>query len=93
MYGQDNLITPEEIEGLSIPEQIGYITDKARRVDIFPPEVEGQDNRRIVDVLVGTLKATSSYQRQPYPGKVTVFRAKEIAKSYAVHPTRYTFRK
>jgi amino acid adenylation domain-containing protein len=77
MYGQDNLVTPEELEGLSIPEQIEYITDKARRVNIFPAEAEGQDNRRIVDVLVGTLKATYAYQRQPYPGKVTVFRAQE----------------
>jgi thioesterase domain-containing protein/acyl carrier protein len=77
MYGQDNLVTPEELEGLSIPEQIEYITDKARKVNIFPAEVEGQDNRRIVDVLVGTLKATYAYQRQPYPGKVTVFRAQE----------------
>jgi amino acid adenylation domain-containing protein len=77
MYGQDNLVTAEELEGLNILEQIEYITDKARRVNIFPAEVEGQDNRRIVDVLVGTLKATYAYQRQPYPGKVTVFRAQE----------------
>ena len=77
MYGQDNLVTSEELEGLSISEQIEYITDKARKVKIFPSEVEGQDNRRIVDVLVGTLKATYAYQRQPYPGKVTAFRAQE----------------
>jgi thioesterase domain-containing protein/acyl carrier protein len=77
MYGQDNLVTPEELEGLSIQEQIEYITDKARKVKIFPPEVEGQDNRRIVDVLVGTLKATYAYKRLPYPGKATVFRVRE----------------
>jgi thioesterase domain-containing protein len=77
MYGQDNLVTPEELEGLSISEQIEYIIDKARKVKIFPPEVEGQNNRRIVDVLVGTLKATYAYQREPYPGKVTAFRAQE----------------
>lgn len=75
MFGKDNLVVPEEIVNLSIEEQLDYIIDKARIAKIFPPGVERQNNRRILDVLVGTLKATYSYQRQPYPGKVTVFRA------------------
>jgi amino acid adenylation domain-containing protein len=77
MFGEDNLVSPTEMEHLSIEERLNYIIDKAREAKIFPPGVERQDNRRILDVLVGTLKATYSYQRQPYPGKVTVFRAKE----------------
>jgi amino acid adenylation domain-containing protein len=77
MFGQDNLVTPDEIESLSVEEQIDYIIDKARKVKIFPPGVERKQNRRILDVLVGTLKATYSYVRQSYPGKVTVFRARE----------------
>nr|WP_066382496.1 MULTISPECIES: amino acid adenylation domain-containing protein [unclassified Anabaena] len=77
MFGLDNLVTPAEIAHLSLEEKINYIIDKARKAKIFPPGVERQNNRRILDVLVGTLKATYSYQRQPYPGKVTVFRARE----------------
>lgn len=77
MFGKDNLVTPDEIKHLSVEEQIDYIIEKAREVKIFPPGVERQQNRRILDVLVGTLKATYSYVRQPYPGKVTVFRARE----------------
>ncbi|AFY49162.1 amino acid adenylation enzyme/thioester reductase family protein [Nostoc sp. PCC 7524] len=77
MFGQDNLVTPEEIQHLSLEEKINYIIDKARKAKIFPPGVERQNNRRILDVLVGTLKATYSYKRQPYPGKVTIFRARE----------------
>ena len=75
MFGRDNLVTIAELQGLTIEEQINYIIDTARQVGIFPPDVEDQQNRRILDVLVGTLKATYAYQRQPYPGKVTVFRA------------------
>ncbi|MBW4644832.1 MAG: amino acid adenylation domain-containing protein [Goleter apudmare HA4340-LM2] len=75
MFGQDNLVSPEEIAHLSIEARLDYIIDKARQARIFPPSVERQNNRRILDVLVGTLKATYSYQRQPYPGKVTIFRA------------------
>ncbi|BAY24658.1 amino acid adenylation domain protein [Calothrix sp. NIES-2100] len=74
MSGQDNLVTTDEIKHLSVDEQINYILDKAIKVKILPPS---NQNRRIVDVLVGTLKATYSYEKQPYPGKVTVFRARE----------------
>lgn len=77
MFGLDNLVSSEELEGLTVTAQLDYIIDKARQVGIFPPEVSGQQNRRILDVLVGTLKATYSYRRKPYPGKVTVFRAQE----------------
>ncbi|ARV60046.1 non-ribosomal peptide synthetase [Nostocales cyanobacterium HT-58-2] len=77
MFGQDNLVTQDEIKHLSVDEQIDYIIDKARKVKIFPPTVERRKNRRILDVLVGTLKATYSYVRQPYPGKATIFRARE----------------
>ena len=75
MFGQDNLVSKAELEGLRIDEQINYIIEKARKVGIFPPEVEEQENRRILDVLVGTLKATYAYRRRSYPGKVTIFRA------------------
>ncbi|MDJ0728292.1 MAG: amino acid adenylation domain-containing protein [Prochloraceae cyanobacterium] len=75
MFGKDNLVTKAELAGLSVEAQISYIIDKARTVGIFPPEVEERENRRILDVLVGTLKATYAYRRQAYPGKVTIFRA------------------
>ncbi len=77
MLGQDNLVTPDEIKHLSTDEQINYILDKAVEVKILPPSNQSQQNRRLLDVLVGTLKATYSYVKQPYPGKVTVFRARE----------------
>jgi amino acid adenylation domain-containing protein len=74
MLGQDNLVTPDEIKHLSADVQINYILDKAVELKILP---SSNQNRRIVDVLVGTLKAAYSYVKQPYPGKVTVFRARE----------------
>ncbi|MBN3947422.1 MAG: amino acid adenylation domain-containing protein [Nostoc sp. NMS7] len=77
MLGQDNLITLDEIKNLSVNEQINYILDKAVEVKILPPSNQSQQNRRIVDVLVGTLKATYSYKPEPYPGKVTIFRSRE----------------
>ncbi len=77
MFGQDNLILLAEIENLSVEESLNYIIEKARQAKIFPPGVERHNNRRILDVLVGTLKATYFYQRRPYPGKVTIFRARE----------------
>ncbi|MEQ9486031.1 amino acid adenylation domain-containing protein [Coleofasciculus sp. F4-SAH-05] len=77
MFGQDNLVSPDELQGLTVPEQIDYILAKAQQVGVFPTEGNQEQNRRILDVLVGTLKATYAYKRQPYPSKVTVFRAQE----------------
>ncbi|NJK36320.1 MAG: amino acid adenylation domain-containing protein [Oscillatoriales cyanobacterium RM2_1_1] len=77
MFGLDNLVTPEELQDLTTTEKLNFIIEKSRQVGIFPPEVEHQQNHRILNVLVGTLKATYDYQRQPYSGKVTVFRARE----------------
>jgi len=77
MFGRDNLVDPQELEGLSVPDQLDYIINKAREVGVFSQDSQSQQNRRILDVLVGTLKATYAYKRRPYPGKVTVFRAQE----------------
>jgi amino acid adenylation domain-containing protein len=77
MFGLDNLVSPQEIRHLKLSQQIDYIIEKAKGSGIFPPQVEHQQNRRILEVLVGTLRATYAYHRQPYPGKVTVFRARE----------------
>jgi amino acid adenylation domain-containing protein len=77
IFGRDNLVEPQELEGLSVPDQLEYIINKAREVGVFSQDSQYQQNRRILDVLVGTLKATYAYKRRPYPGKVTVFRAQE----------------
>lgn len=77
MFGMTNLVTEEELTGLSSEEQIEFIIDKAENLGLFPQEASREQNRRFIDVIIGTLKATYCYKRRPYPGKVTVFRAKE----------------
>ncbi|MDJ0554420.1 MAG: amino acid adenylation domain-containing protein [Microcoleaceae cyanobacterium MO_207.B10] len=77
MFGRTDLVTQDELLGLSSEEQIEFIIDKAERLELFPKEATREQNRRFVDVIIGTLKATYSYKRRPYPGKVTVFRAQE----------------
>ncbi len=77
MFGRTNLVSEEELIGFSTEEQIEYIIDKAEKLELFPQEATREQNRRFVDVIIGTLKATYTYKRRPYPGKVTVFRAQE----------------
>ncbi|KAK9718856.1 hypothetical protein K7432_005144 [Basidiobolus ranarum] len=77
MLGFDNLVEPQELENLSIEEQLSYIVKKSRQVGVFSGDADSSKDRRIIDVLVGTLRATYSYKLQHYPGKVTVFRATE----------------
>ncbi|MGB3531924.1 MAG: amino acid adenylation domain-containing protein [Microcoleaceae cyanobacterium] len=77
IFGTDNLVTDEELKALPPEEKIEFIIDKAEKLGLFPPEDSREKNRRFVDVLVGTLKATYGYKRRYYPGKVTVFRPQE----------------
>ncbi|GFZ99055.1 non-ribosomal peptide synthetase [Okeania sp. KiyG1] len=77
MFGVTNLVNEEELIGLNHEEQIEFIIDKAENLKLFPEEATREQNRRFIDVIIGTLKATYAYKRRPYPGKVTVFRGQE----------------
>jgi len=77
MFGLDNFVSPIELVDLTLDEQIELIIDKAKQAGIFPPEVQQPENHRIKEVLVGTLKATFTYQRRRYQSKVTVFQTQE----------------
>lgn len=77
IFGGVNLVDPQELTGLDPEERIELILDKAEAKNLFPPEADREENRRFVDVIIGTLKATYHYQNQHYPGKVTLFRPQE----------------
>ncbi|NEQ83893.1 MAG: amino acid adenylation domain-containing protein, partial [Moorea sp. SIO2I5] len=77
MFGITNLVNEDELVGLSSEDKIEFIIDKAEKLELFPKEATREQNRRFIDVIIGTLKATYTYKRRPYPGKVTVFRAEE----------------
>lgn len=77
IFGGINLVSPQELEGLNAEERVELILDKAEEKKLFPPDSDRAQNRRFVDVIVGTLKATYHYQPQHYPGKVTLLRPQE----------------
>ncbi|MGD1704143.1 non-ribosomal peptide synthetase [Dapis sp. BLCC M229] len=77
MFGVTNLVTEDELLDLNSEAQIEFIIDKAEKLELFPKEATREQNRRFIDVIIGTLKATYAYKRRPYPGKVTVFRAQK----------------
>ena len=76
-FGTENFVSEDELAGLNPEEKIEFIIDKAEKFGLFPPEASREQNRRFIDVMVGTLKATYAYKRRSYPGKVTVFRPQE----------------
>lgn len=77
IFGVDNLVSETELTGLDSEEKVEFIIDKAEKLGLFPPEASREQNRRFIDVMIGTLKATYAYKQRPYPGKVTVFRPQE----------------
>ncbi|MBV6626596.1 MAG: amino acid adenylation domain-containing protein [Rivularia sp. (in: Bacteria)] len=76
-FGTENFVNEDELARFNPEDKIEFIIDKAERCGLFPPEASREQNRRFIDVMVGTLKATYAYKRRYYPGKVTVFRPQE----------------
>ncbi|NEQ35096.1 MAG: hypothetical protein F6K40_01730 [Okeania sp. SIO3I5] len=42
---------------LNSEEQIEFIIDKAEKLELFPKEATREQNRRFIDVIIGTLNA------------------------------------
>jgi thioesterase domain-containing protein len=77
VFGTDNFVIEDELRGLNSEKKIAFIIDKAESNRLFPPSASREQNRRFIDVIVGTLKATYAYKLRSYPGKITVFRPQE----------------
>jgi len=77
IFGGINLVNPQELDGLNVEERVQLILNKAEEKNLFPPDSNRAQNRRFVDVIIGTLKATYHYQPQRYSGTVTLLRPQE----------------
>jgi thioesterase domain-containing protein/acyl carrier protein len=69
----------EYIRQLEPDEQLLYVIEQARQLNLIPPDLELAQARRLVQILKSHIYAAKAYIPQPYPGRVTLFRASEVA--------------
>jgi thioesterase domain-containing protein/aryl carrier-like protein len=64
---------------LASPEddQIAFFREHTKEAQLIPQQADSEMARRIYRVVVANMRALFNYHSQPYPGKVTLFRAQE----------------
>ena len=80
--GKELPLTSEDLRGLELDEQLGYILEQLKLVDLAPtdisPDIYIALMRRHIQGYRARARAAHAYTPQTYPGQVTVFRASRM---------------
>ena len=78
IFGADLGISEEKLKTQKDETaQIEYVLGQARAADLLPPEVGARQLEKLWKVFRANHKANHRYEPKPYPGRITLFRAKE----------------
>lgn len=69
----------ESISHLEPEEQLLYVIEKVRQINLIPPDLGQAQARSLVQSLKSHIQAAKAYIPQPYRGRATLFRASEEA--------------
>ena len=76
-FGEQLGLTAAELDGVPEPDRLGYVVDRGRRMDVFPPDFDIAGARRTFRIHAHTVALLPNYRPPPYPGDVTLFQATE----------------
>lgn len=76
-FGRYIPLSIARLRELETDEQVAYVFEKAREVDWIYPDVTLPQFRHFVRLLRLHTEAWRAYEPQPYPGRITLFRADE----------------
>jgi amino acid adenylation domain-containing protein len=74
---KDVHITYNDMQGLSAADQLAYIYQQARSLDLLPPDVDLNQISRLFEVFITNYRAMIAYVPQTYAGPITHFQADE----------------
>lgn len=73
--GKKLSVSPQELEGMKLEEQLEYILEQAKNHNIVPSEVGVQQMQDLYQVYHATAKAACNYEARPYLGAINLFNA------------------
>jgi thioesterase domain-containing protein/acyl carrier protein len=79
LVAEEVSLSLDHIRQLGPDEQLLYVIEQARQLNLIPPDLELAQARRLVQMLKSHIYAGKIYIPQPYRGRVTLFRASEEA--------------
>ncbi len=77
VFGKHVPVTVEELRALPEEEQVPLVYQRARAVNWLLPDVSLEQFHHFVKMLKVQADAWRRYEPQPYPGRITLFRAQE----------------
>lgn len=77
IVGKKLSISVDELRELQPIEQLNYILEQGKKLNILPPEVDQQQMHQMLQVFKANNQAMYSYIPQPLPGKLTLIFASE----------------
>src|SRR5439155_8267738 len=82
------LLADDELQQLGPDEQLHSIIQRARAIDLLPPDVDVARLRHLFRVYQANFQAVKSYQPQVYPDRITLLCAGEGGAAEQEIPTR-----
>ncbi len=79
LFAKDISLSLDRIRQLGSDEQLLYVIEKVRQLNLIPPDVGLAQARYLVQILKSHIQAAKAYIPQPYRGRATLFRASEEA--------------
>jgi thioesterase domain-containing protein/acyl carrier protein len=79
LFSKDISLSLDRIRELGSDEQLLYVIEKVRQINLIPPDVGLAQARYLVQILKSHIRAAKAYIPQPYQGRATLFRASEEA--------------
>lgn len=77
-FGKTLAVSEREIRQLARDEQLHYVWEQARMIDVVPADVGLMQIHRLLQVFTANTQAMLSYQPQVYPHRVTLIRPSEV---------------
>jgi thioesterase domain-containing protein len=83
LFGDDVDLSEQHLRSLSAEDRLHHLMSKSKEVDLLPPDFTIAETRRLITMFWMNTEAVHVYEPKPYPGKVTLFFAKEKTEAIA----------
>ncbi|MEG4574228.1 amino acid adenylation domain-containing protein [Microcoleus sp. N3A4] len=88
LFGKELPISADELQQFPPEEQLNYILERSKNLNILPPEVSLEQMRHLMRVFQANREAMLSYIPQPYPGKMALLSASSKPLQVKLDPTQ-----
>ncbi|MCP5008189.1 MAG: amino acid adenylation domain-containing protein, partial [Planctomycetes bacterium] len=84
--GEEITLSLEHLRQLTPDEQLNYVIEQGKEVDLFPPDVDLAQVQRFLKIYKNSVEASQRYQPHSYNGRIILFKAGDGADNESLEP-------